>query len=93
MKKLYLATSRQASSDRTTEKAASSDREFWEIGLVFLTLISPLGYVIGILVFWPTMDVTEAALRSTFTMVGVNIGIAIPAAVIIYIDRAVRGTA
>ncbi len=92
LKTLYLAGS-PAPSELTSGKTTNSGREFWEFVVVFLTFISPLGYVIGILVFLTTMDVAEAALRSTITMIGVNIGIAIPAAVIIYIDRAIRRTA
>lgn len=89
LKTISLARHQLTSDEKDAPNVGTSARDFWEGALVFSIFFTIVGYMGFMVHFWQVLGVMEAALWSTVTLTGIDVGIAMPAAAIIYIDRAI----
>ena len=58
--------------------------------LVFIIMVTTSAYPGLVCYFWRQLDsILQAVIKSTITIIGTSVGLAIPALILVYIDRAI----
>ena len=92
LKAISLTARHLPSNEKNAPSGNTFSKENWEGVFVFSILGTIVGYIYCMIHFSQPLGVIEAALWTTVTLIGIDIGLAIPAAAIICISRAGRRT-
>ena len=72
-----------------TKSAGNPDLSFWAAVLIFTIMATITAYIVLVCQFWNNFDsITGVVVKSTITIIAASVGLAIPALVRVFIDRA-----